>query len=199
MRGLLKKLLRPPFNEVVELTHVKVYIADDSLVLTGANLSQNYFTERQDRYMVVRDAATCDFFEELVDAISDSCSQLTPDGIVPNPLRETPDAFVAAARSSMTSLLARHPVVAAEAPDLTGANAAGDTTDTVLYPLLQMGPWGIRNDEECTHELLRGLPDQVMPSTPTFYSACCPLLSSRLVWKVVVVFCEYGSNKSLNP
>ena len=40
MRGLLKKLLRPPFNEVVELTHVKIYIADDTLVLTGANLSQ---------------------------------------------------------------------------------------------------------------------------------------------------------------
>ena len=81
MRGLLKKLLRPPFNEVVELTHVKIYIADDTLVLTGANLSQNYFTERQDRYMVVRDAATCDFFEELVDSIGDSCSELTHDGI----------------------------------------------------------------------------------------------------------------------
>ena len=59
---------------------------------------------------------------------------------MPNPLRDRPEAFVAAARSSITSLLARHPVEPAEAPELIGVNAAGATTDTVLYPLLQMGP-----------------------------------------------------------
>lgn len=35
VRGALKRVLRPPFNEVVGLTHSKVYAFDDTIVLTG--------------------------------------------------------------------------------------------------------------------------------------------------------------------
>jgi len=35
VRGLLRKVLVPPFNEVVGLTHSKIYAFDDTVVLSG--------------------------------------------------------------------------------------------------------------------------------------------------------------------
>lgn len=37
--------------------HVKAYIFDDDVIISGANLSNTYFTMRQDRYFIVRNAA----------------------------------------------------------------------------------------------------------------------------------------------
>ena len=36
-------------NEVVGVNHLKVYLFDDDVILSGANLSNTYFTNRQDR------------------------------------------------------------------------------------------------------------------------------------------------------
>ena len=47
LRGWLKRLLPPKLNEVIGLQHCKVYIFDNSLIMSGANLSQDYFTNRQ--------------------------------------------------------------------------------------------------------------------------------------------------------
>ena len=47
LRGWLQRLLPPKLNEVIGLQHCKVYIFDNSLIMSGANLSQDYFTNRQ--------------------------------------------------------------------------------------------------------------------------------------------------------
>lgn len=49
-------------------------------LLYSANLSELYFTERQDRYVVInRCPALADFFEEVVTAVSSLSFQLQPD------------------------------------------------------------------------------------------------------------------------
>lgn len=100
LRGLLAKLLKPPFNEVLGLQHTKLYVFDDITVLTGyariftshflkthlelrirkaafplfhqhrANLSADYFTHRQDRCVVIKDPGLADFCARLVGSIS---------------------------------------------------------------------------------------------------------------------------------
>ena len=46
----------PPFlREVFGVQHVKAAVFDDAVLLTGANLSRDYFTTRQDRYLLVED------------------------------------------------------------------------------------------------------------------------------------------------
>ena len=40
-----------PYNEVAGVFHLKCYIIDDDIILTGANLSEEYFCDRIDRYM----------------------------------------------------------------------------------------------------------------------------------------------------
>lgn len=66
LRGLLKKYTPNRWNELLGLQHMKLYIFDDTLIISGANLSNDYFTNRQDRYFVVKDKKLCDFYQGLV-------------------------------------------------------------------------------------------------------------------------------------
>lgn len=34
--------------------HIKLYVFDNDVLVTGANLSHSYFTYRQDRYLMIR-------------------------------------------------------------------------------------------------------------------------------------------------
>ena len=44
-------VLTNPYNEVAGVFHLKCYIVDDDIILTGANLSEEYFCDRTDRYL----------------------------------------------------------------------------------------------------------------------------------------------------
>lgn len=73
------------------------------LLLSSANLSDSYFTNRQDRYVFLQDCAEiADFFTELVDAVGDVSLQLQGDDTV-----EVVDGMVHPykGRASMKSLL----------------------------------------------------------------------------------------------
>ena len=52
---------------------LKVYIIDDELILSGANLSEEYFTDRLDRYMSFVHGANglVDFYSDLIDILYD--------------------------------------------------------------------------------------------------------------------------------
>lgn len=52
-RGFFK-LLPNRLNEIVGTQHMKLVVVDDHVIITGANLSDIYFTNRQDRYVVIR-------------------------------------------------------------------------------------------------------------------------------------------------
>ena len=44
-------------SEVIGVSHLKAYVFDDDVLISGANLSTTYFTKRQDRYYLFRNAA----------------------------------------------------------------------------------------------------------------------------------------------
>jgi CDP-diacylglycerol--glycerol-3-phosphate 3-phosphatidyltransferase len=67
----LKKVLPERIKEVMGVLHLKLYIFDNNVIISGANLSNDYFTNRQDRYILIQDCKElADFFESLVDSIS---------------------------------------------------------------------------------------------------------------------------------
>ena len=41
------------YNELIGLQHCKLFVFDDSVIISGANLSTDYFTNRQDRYILI--------------------------------------------------------------------------------------------------------------------------------------------------
>ncbi|XP_036268155.1 CDP-diacylglycerol--glycerol-3-phosphate 3-phosphatidyltransferase, mitochondrial isoform X2 [Pipistrellus kuhlii] len=174
LRGLLRLLVPERFNETIGLQHIKVYLFDDSVILSGANLSDSYFTNRQDRYVFLQDCPDlADFFTELVDAVGDVSLQLQGDDTVQvvegmvHPYKGDRAAYCKAANARVMGVInsarTRQQMLHAQTfhGDALGpqedAAAAGDrrpAPDTWIYPLVQMKPFEIQIDEAVTATLL---------------------------------------------
>lgn len=140
LTGIRKSVIPRRINEGWGLQHMKLYGVDDEVILSGANLSNDYFTNRQDRYHVFRSKRVSDFFADIHEAVCKiSCSLHASkktgdyvlvwpaDNLAPNPLEE-PKKYIAAATELLKPLIAPHP-----APK-------DRTTTTSLYPLLVHPP-----------------------------------------------------------
>ncbi|KAJ7425090.1 putative CDP-diacylglycerol--glycerol-3-phosphate 3-phosphatidyltransferase [Willisornis vidua] len=178
LRGLLRLLIPERFNETIGLQHIKLYLFDDNVILSGANLSDLYFTNRQDRYVLLQDSPEiADFFTELVDAIGDVSLQLQQDDTVQmmegmvHPYQGDKVAYceianrrvmevINSARTRQELLHAKtfhssHP--GSSLLSQQGSQASGSLKpepDTWIYPLIQMKPFGIQIDEMVTETLL---------------------------------------------
>ncbi|KAJ8263779.1 hypothetical protein GJAV_G00141200 [Gymnothorax javanicus] len=161
LRGILRLLVPERFNETIGVQHIKVYLFDNSLIISGANLSDSYFTNRQDRYVLVEESpALADFFAELVGAVADLSLQLGPDDSVSiregmvHPYQGSRAEFSALAEQRIMSVLhtarTRQRMEEAELAPVTNEPPA----DTWVFPLVQMKPLGIRLDEQVTEKLL---------------------------------------------
>ena len=52
--GMLKgRFSESALREIFGVHHIKAHVFDDNVLITGANLSEDYFTDRQDRCMVI--------------------------------------------------------------------------------------------------------------------------------------------------
>ncbi|XP_060109176.1 CDP-diacylglycerol--glycerol-3-phosphate 3-phosphatidyltransferase, mitochondrial isoform X1 [Heteronotia binoei] len=177
LRGLLRLLIPERFNETIGLQHIKVYLFDDNVILSGANLSDSYFTNRQDRYVFLQDSPEiADFFTELVDAVGDVSLQLQPDNTVKvmdgmvHPYQGDKMAYCEAANKRVMEVInsakTRQELLHAQTfhcnqtEDVAlskDPEAVGDRwsePDTWIYPLIQMKPFGIQIDEIVTETLL---------------------------------------------
>ncbi|GAA5846878.1 hypothetical protein JCM9279_004478 [Rhodotorula babjevae] len=68
--GWQKRWVPKRFNEGWGLQHMKVYGFDDDVIMSGANLSHDYFTNRADRYIAFEQhAPLANFFDSLVHAV----------------------------------------------------------------------------------------------------------------------------------
>lgn len=56
LRGIIHRALPVRVREIIGVQHMKMYVFDDSVLLSGANLSETYFTNRQDRYILFKNA-----------------------------------------------------------------------------------------------------------------------------------------------
>ncbi|KAJ1924719.1 CDP-diacylglycerol--glycerol-3-phosphate 3-phosphatidyltransferase [Tieghemiomyces parasiticus] len=71
LHGAGKRYFPERYNEVVGLMHIKAYVFDNDIVLSGANLSRDYFTNRQDRYVAFEDAPQLAmYYSQLADEIA---------------------------------------------------------------------------------------------------------------------------------
>ncbi|SAL95652.1 hypothetical protein [Absidia glauca] len=148
LKGVLKKTLPPRFNESIGLMHLKVYGFDDTVMLSGANLSTDYFTNRQDRYILFHDPKLTHYYQDLLKVVGSFSYQLTHDVqlTLPNstadPVRQS-SLFKQQARERLLAFINKYK---GQHDDVKG--------DTVVLPVIQMGPFGIRQDEKLTLALL---------------------------------------------
>ena len=59
------------WREVMGTWHVKVYVFDNDVIVSGANLSETYFTNRTDRYVWFRNCPElADFYDDFLSVLN---------------------------------------------------------------------------------------------------------------------------------
>ena len=114
-------MLPGKLNEILGIQHAKFFVVDNNVVISGANLSTDYFTDRQDRYILIKDAPKlADYFDEFTNTIESLSFDLirSENGIEPlitldelktfhgiHPLKESSRNFVMIANLKIMSFL----------------------------------------------------------------------------------------------
>jgi CDP-diacylglycerol---glycerol-3-phosphate 3-phosphatidyltransferase len=142
LTGLRKAIIPKRINEGWGLQHMKLYGVDDEIIMSGANLSNDYFTNRQDRYHVLKSKEVTDFFHRVYRTVSDisyrvlpsdepsGFSQDWPETNIQQAPLEDPKGYVSAATKALAPLTRPSPSIA----------QADQRGDTHIYPLLQLTP-----------------------------------------------------------
>ncbi|TVY58992.1 CDP-diacylglycerol--glycerol-3-phosphate 3-phosphatidyltransferase [Lachnellula cervina] len=144
LTGLRKKYIPRRINEGWGLQHMKLYGVDDEIIISGANLSNNYFTDRQDRYHVFSSREITSYFFKIHSAVSNLSFLVTPDpqnpagytldwpssNLAPSPLID-PKKYISASTSILTPLIK---------PSTTTTNTTSPhpEANTIVYPLSQL-------------------------------------------------------------
>jgi phosphatidylserine/phosphatidylglycerophosphate/cardiolipin synthase-like enzyme len=70
IRHLLREKVKGRAKELFSVHHMKAYIIDDVSIISGANLSDIYFTNRQDRYITFKNKELGDYLTAVVQTMS---------------------------------------------------------------------------------------------------------------------------------
>ncbi|KAK3089168.1 hypothetical protein FSP39_001412, partial [Pinctada imbricata] len=161
LRGMLRQYIPQRFNEVIGLNHMKIYLFDDSFIISGANLSDQYFVNRQDRYVLFKDCAElADFFTNVVKTVGKFSFLLKPDDTTclypgwnahPYDDEDNGKTYIEKARQEVLNFL--------QSVKSSSTTITNSDLDTCVYPLIQMGPFGIDSDEKCMKRLFHSTPE----------------------------------------
>ncbi|KAI9190119.1 CDP-diacylglycerol--glycerol-3-phosphate 3-phosphatidyltransferase [Blastocladiella emersonii ATCC 22665] len=177
LTGWKKRLIPQRFNETIGLLHFKLFATDDSLIISGANLSKDYFTNRQDRYMLIDDARIAGHYARLVETVAQVSFRVPAPNTIeapsPNPVTE-PAAFRRHARAKLLPALelvdrSETDGVALVSSDLQPQSHA-HREDTLVVPAFQASPLGIHQEQELMRGLWEGL-RSTSPPPPTAANA----------------------------
>ncbi|XP_070172453.1 CDP-diacylglycerol--glycerol-3-phosphate 3-phosphatidyltransferase, mitochondrial isoform X2 [Polyergus mexicanus] len=158
LRGVIKATIPDRFNELIGLQHMKLYIIDDDLIISGANLSNDYFTNRQDRYFVIEDCKElCDFYNRLIERVMEFSFLLQPNGntdlnpaVNCHPYKGSRKTFTQEAASRIQTLFQNEIE--------KRASLDKEDADTWIFPMVQMGQLDVYHDSEITLKLIQTAP-----------------------------------------
>ena len=116
-------------------------------------MSDQYFINRQDRYMWFNHCPElADYFASIVEKICDYSFSVTPDGNTSYPRAIDFDylntltgkqKFITSLRDAMNKVI-----------QCRSSDKVTSSHDTIVYPLMQMGQYGIRQEEQVMAKLL---------------------------------------------
>uniref|UniRef100_A0AAG5D0C2 CDP-diacylglycerol--glycerol-3-phosphate 3-phosphatidyltransferase n=2 Tax=Anopheles atroparvus TaxID=41427 RepID=A0AAG5D0C2_ANOAO len=164
LRGITKRLAPPRWNELLGIQHMKLYLVDDTVILSGANLSNDYFTNRQDRYVMIEDRRLAEFYASLLGKVQEFSLTVGRDGATRLhdtwtmlPYKCAQLEFATEARERIRTyfrgIMEQQREICQREADGQGGAEAGDTW---IFPLIEMGQLGIHHDSLATKQLLSG-------------------------------------------
>lgn len=176
LRGLKKKVIPDRWNELIGLQHMKIYVADHTVIISGANLSNDYFKHRQDRYILIHDKNLSDFYFELIEKVQEFSVQVSADNKYYShpifhmlPYEEDQKRFVAQANDSICKFF----TITADAMKCYNEQIRNSNMkiDTWVFPLIEMGQLRVHHDSIVTENLfLRAIPDSRINLTTGYFN-----------------------------
>jgi CDP-diacylglycerol--glycerol-3-phosphate 3-phosphatidyltransferase len=159
LTGVRKSIIPKRINEGWGLQHMKLYGVDDEIIMSGANLSDDYFTNRQDRYHIISCKQITDYFAQVHATVCSISYRVAPNPSAPGgfdldwpttnahpaPLND-PKEYITQATKLLAPLLKP---AASTKHSLSGM----PQTDTQIYPLLQLTPL-LKPDTSTEHPAL---------------------------------------------
>lgn len=168
LRSLIKRIAPNRWNELFGIQHMKLYIFDDTLLISGANLSTDYFTNRQDRYFMIRDRALSDFYCGLVQRVQGFSLTVgkedkvrLPETLDKMPYEGNKWEFIEKAADAVEGWLD-------EAKERCNGRVK-EGYDTWVFPLVQMGQLGIQHDSNITDRIFADAPKGAHINIATAY------------------------------
>ena len=150
LKGHLLKIPQR-FNESLGVQHIKAYIFDDDIIISGCNLANMYFTHRQDRYVLLRNAPNLiQYIEDVVETICVYSEKVT--GNLGKVSKE--NAQLSRYLGEAITKLISKAIKESNEPK----------SDTIIYPTLQLFHHGINQDQTATRNLFTNT-----QSTDTLY------------------------------
>ncbi|XP_055591857.1 CDP-diacylglycerol--glycerol-3-phosphate 3-phosphatidyltransferase, mitochondrial-like isoform X1 [Uranotaenia lowii] len=157
LRGLTKRLAPPRWNELLGIQHMKLYLVDDTVIISGANLSNDYFTNRQDRYVMIEDHRLANFYAEFLHKVQEFSLKVNRAGeanLHENwnmlPYKSAQIDFATEARDRIRNYF--QGVMERQRKEFE----EDKESDTWIFPLIEMGQLGIHHDSLVTKSLLSG-------------------------------------------
>ncbi|CAI5738303.1 unnamed protein product [Hyaloperonospora brassicae] len=198
LSSLAATLLSSPLNETLGVCHAKVYLVDDTLVLSGANLSADYFTDRQDRYVQLRHCGELgQFYHDFVEVVKTFAYQVKlepsstrgrgrggtgqgssqsdlPYRLVPPELAYDSDEAKGALKQALEQLVdpAKH---------VSKTVDPASVVDTWAIPTLQFTPVAMDHDRQVVSTLVETLPRGSQLQIASGYLNFPPFLKDLLV------------------
>ncbi|PBP18467.1 CDP-diacylglycerol-glycerol-3-phosphate 3-phosphatidyltransferase [Diplocarpon rosae] len=144
LTGLRKKYIPKRINEGWGLQHMKLYGVDDEFIISGANLSNDYFTDRQDRYLVFSSREITEYFSKIHNAVAGISFLVTPNSqlqagytlewpssnLAPSPL-DAPGRYISQASTLLKTLIQ---------PSAIPQKTIDPQLNTTVYPVSQFTP-----------------------------------------------------------
>lgn len=159
LRGITKKLAPARYNELIGLQHMKIYLFDDTVILSGANLSSDYFTNRQDRYIEIEDRKLSDFFASVIEKVQEFSMKVNKSGEITLhedwkhlPYEGDYNAFVSEAKKRLQSFF--HHAFEDQSRSHINEKEINEDIDTWIFPTLEMGQLNIHHDSIVTKKIL---------------------------------------------
>jgi CDP-diacylglycerol--glycerol-3-phosphate 3-phosphatidyltransferase len=154
---LIKSIVPARFIEGFGLQHMKLYIFDDSLLISGANLSTDYFTNRQDRYILIRNhPSICDYFAGVIRIVSSfsykNGSKVSAGVTRVSEIRNMLNDHLI--RNKNTKIAEDNSSSSLVHESASTSSMTQDVSSTFIYPSLQMATFGIKQEEAIISRLL---------------------------------------------
>uniref|UniRef100_A0A915PNA5 CDP-diacylglycerol--glycerol-3-phosphate 3-phosphatidyltransferase n=1 Tax=Setaria digitata TaxID=48799 RepID=A0A915PNA5_9BILA len=197
LRGLKKRILPERVNEVVGLQHMKLLVFDNHIIFTGANLSKIYFTNRQDRYILIENCVQlADFVDSLVKAVGSCSFMLNMRGSTNLAKRCDVHPFKGCLKA-YTKML--HSRVMSVVETLKEANSEKSFhSGARIYPLIQMGIASINQEYEFLKNLLSIQNDELSITMSSGYfnltDHYIDLIANKSCYKMDVVYASPQAN-----